>query len=156
VRREPRLPEPRRLREGPEADQRFAQAGDDLDGARRRRRGVRGRRRDAVVARPEARRWRTRRTGPAAPERTRRGGHPRGEVLMRRAAFLVLAGCSKILGINDVTLVDAGGVDTMPDAPANTVIGRSFTRCLTPAGTVDAPVDMSTTIIQALIPDAGQ
>jgi cysteine-rich repeat protein len=61
-----------------------------------------------------------------------------------------LMGCSQILGIDDVTQVDAGG------APPNTVIGRVYTRFRTPAGVTDVPSDASNMIIRAMIPDAGQ
>jgi cysteine-rich repeat protein len=76
-----------------------------------------------------------------------------------RAAWLLalvgqLAGCSKILGIGDVTLGD-GGV-AMDSAPPNTVIGRAYTRFITPAGTTEEPRDLSALIVRALIPDATQ
>jgi cysteine-rich repeat protein len=73
---------------------------------------------------------------------------------MRALLVVLLAGCSSILGINDVTLVD-GGSGT-EGAPPNTVIGTFINRCTTPAGTMDAPFDLSTSIVQALLPDGTQ
>ncbi|HEY5949164.1 MAG TPA: hypothetical protein VIV40_26910 [Kofleriaceae bacterium] len=73
---------------------------------------------------------------------------------MRRALLAValattLGGCSKILGIDDVTHVDGG-------APPNTVIGRRYARYRTEAGPTDVPIDISSSIIKAMIPDATQ
>ena len=65
------------------------------------------------------------------------------------SSLLVLASCSKLLGINDVTVGDGG----TPDAPPNTVIGKSYLRCDQTTGIVDVPTDISATIIQALLPD---
>jgi cysteine-rich repeat protein len=76
---------------------------------------------------------------------------------MLRAAILasLLAGCSSILGIGDVTLGGDGGTGDAPPPP-NTVIGRSFNHCITELGTVDHPADVSIVIIAALLPDATQ
>src|SRR5215208_3375829 len=69
---------------------------------------------------------------------------------MRRAfVLLALAGCSQILGIDDVTHVDGG-------APPNTVIGRFYSRYRTPSGVTDVPRDISNMIIKVMIPDAAQ
>jgi hypothetical protein len=78
-------------------------------------------------------------------------------LVMRCALVIALAGCSRVLGFNDVTLGD-GGTDAGSDggplvAPPNTVVGRIYTRCLQPSGDVDAPTDLSQSIIQALVPD---
>jgi len=76
---------------------------------------------------------------------------------MKRAGLLlVLASCSKIIGIGDVTLNGDAGGDGLPPPPANTVIGKSFNRCVTATGMADTPVDQSATIIQALLPDAAE
>jgi len=74
---------------------------------------------------------------------------------MRRALLvLALAGCSKILGIGDVTRGDAGG-DT-DSAPPNTVIGRAYIRYKTPSGDIDVPRDLTASVIRALIPDTNE
>jgi cysteine-rich repeat protein len=70
-------------------------------------------------------------------------------------ALLALAGCSKILGLGDVSRGD-GGSSITPDAPPNTVVGRNFYHYITATGTEDAPLDLSTTTVQALLPDSGQ
>jgi cysteine-rich repeat protein len=67
--------------------------------------------------------------------------------MSRAWLLLVLAGCSSIIGIGDVTFEG----DAPP--PPNTVIGRSFYRCVAATGTADLPIDQSATIIQALLPD---
>jgi cysteine-rich repeat protein len=77
---------------------------------------------------------------------------------MRTLAVLVLAlaGCSKLLGITDVTVGDAGGDGAAPpDAAPNTVTGRVFQRCLQVSGApvVDQATDVSGSIVVALLPD---
>ena len=70
--------------------------------------------------------------------------------MARACLMVVLAGCANIIGIGDVTLEG----DAPP--PPNTVIGRSFYRCVTATGTSDLPNDQSATIIQALLPDPAE
>jgi cysteine-rich repeat protein len=73
--------------------------------------------------------------------------------MVRAALLVMLAGCSRILGVNDVTLGD-GGSDSGPvTAPPNTVIGRSHNTCLQQSGPVDNPRDLSQAIVQALVPN---
>jgi len=72
---------------------------------------------------------------------------------MRALLVVLVTGCSSLLGINDVTLVDGGCGE---GAPPNTVIGTFRNRCQTVAGVVDAPFDLSTSIVQALLPDSTQ
>ncbi len=80
----------------------------------------------------------------------------RAQVLVA-IAVVALGGCSKILGINDVTIRDGGGDDGGGgiDAPPNTVVGKSFLRCLQVSGApaVDLTTDLSASIIAAMIPD---
>ncbi len=65
---------------------------------------------------------------------------------MRALGLIVLcAGCSSLLGIEDVT---------EETAPPNTVIGTAATRCLQIGGFVEQPRDLSAASIRALIPDA--
>lgn len=70
---------------------------------------------------------------------------------------LLAAGCSNLLGLDDPRLTDGGDVGNDgagPDAPPNTVVGRSFNRLTTAAGgTVDVPIDQSATLISAFLPD---
>jgi cysteine-rich repeat protein len=68
---------------------------------------------------------------------------------MRAIGLLALcAGCSSILGIEDVT---------EETAPANTVIGTVATRCHQTSGTVvTQPRDLTTADIRALVPDAAE
>lgn len=70
------------------------------------------------------------------------------------------AGCSNLLGLDDPRLTDGGDVSgdgPGPDAPPNTVVGRSFNRLTSAAaGTVDVPIDNSATLIAAFLPDPAE
>lgn len=72
------------------------------------------------------------------------------------AGLLASAGCSKILGLDDVTRSDAGttDIDAAIVAPPNTVVGKSTNRFLQVNGVKEAPRDMSAIVVAALIPDA--
>lgn len=63
------------------------------------------------------------------------------------------AGCSKVLGIDDLTLVDAGnaGDDAGPDASDLTIRGRSFVAYTHGAQTTEVGADLSALVVQALL-----
>ena len=103
--------------------------------------------------------------GPAAAE----GPPPGGALAFALATSAALAGatgCSNLLGLDDPQLADAGTGDVDApdapidgpdiDAPANMVTGRSYNRFMTATGVTEQPIDLSASVIQALIPDGNE